>query len=63
MTAIESILTGIFTGLGSAIGTYLATRTFIKNFERIEKKLKDLGNSKEKKTVNGNDIKQSQIHS
>ena len=35
-------IAGIFTGLGSAIGTYLAQTHFIKTFEKIKKKRRKL---------------------
>jgi hypothetical protein len=40
---LELIVNGICTGLGAAIGTYLAARVFIHHFEMIEKKLKSPG--------------------
>mgnify|MGYP007017462532 CR=1 FL=1 len=33
-------IAGIFTGLGSAIGTYLAQKHFIHQIEKVKKKLK-----------------------
>jgi hypothetical protein len=44
---VNSMVTGLFVGIGSTVGTYIVTRTFIKNLERIEAKLKNgNGNSK-----------------
>lgn len=42
---IELIINGVFTGMGSAVGSYLATRYAIKRIENIEllilEKIKD----------------------
>jgi hypothetical protein len=32
---VQIAMVGIFTGFGSAIGNYLAQRSFIKHFEKI----------------------------
>jgi uncharacterized protein YneF (UPF0154 family) len=42
---INAMLTGLFVGIGSTVGTWIVTRTFIKNLERLEDKLKN-GNGK-----------------
>jgi uncharacterized protein (DUF2062 family) len=49
MVAIEKVdlyigmsIAGLFTGLGSAIGIYLAQTHFIKTFEKIKKKRRKL---------------------
>jgi hypothetical protein len=41
----NSMITGLFVGIGSTLGTYLVTKHFIKNIERIEERLKN-GNGK-----------------
>lgn len=42
---INSMVTGLFVGIGSALGTWLVTRYFIQHLERLEAKLKN-GNGK-----------------
>ena len=42
---INSMITGLFVGIGSALGTWLVTRHFIRHLERLEAKLKS-GNGK-----------------
>jgi hypothetical protein len=43
---ITAMVTGLFVGIGSTLGTYIVTRTFIKNLERIEDKLKNSNGKK-----------------
>lgn len=43
---VNAIINGVFVGASSAFGTWLVTKHFIKNLERLEEKLKD-------KTVTG----------
>ena len=42
---VDSVLTivmnAMFTGIGVAVGTYMANRYIFRNLERIEKKLND----------------------
>lgn len=40
MTFIDTVVTGLATGLGAALGTWLANRGIIKRLERYERKLK-----------------------
>ena len=40
-TLINSMLTGLFVGIGSTVGTWLVTKHFIKNLERLEAKIKN----------------------
>lgn len=40
-TILTSILIGLFAGLGSTIGNYLATKHIIKNLERVEKAVRE----------------------
>jgi len=35
------MITGLFVGIGSTLGTYIVTKHFIKNLERLEVALKD----------------------
>jgi hypothetical protein len=42
---INSMVTGLFVGVGSAFGTWLVTRYFIQHLEKLEDKLKN-GNDK-----------------
>jgi recombination DNA repair RAD52 pathway protein len=35
---LQMSLVGIFTGFGSAVGNYLAQRSFIKQFEKLSRK-------------------------
>lgn len=42
---LNSMTTGLFVGIGSTLGTWLITRHFIKNIERLEERLKN-GNGK-----------------
>ena len=43
----NSMVTGLFVGIGSSLGTYIVLRVFVKNVERLEDKLKALnGNGK-----------------
>jgi len=45
---INSMTTGLFVGIGSTLGTWLITRHFIKNIERLEERLKNSsGNGKQ----------------
>lgn len=37
---IEHIINGLFTGFGSAIGTYFAVKYAISHFEYIQKRIK-----------------------
>ena len=39
MTFIDSVVTGMATGLGSAIGTYIATRHVVSEMEKFENRL------------------------
>ena len=39
MTFFDSVVTGLATGLGSAIGTYLATKHVVRRMEAIENKM------------------------
>jgi len=39
MTFIDSVITGLAVGLGSTIGTYLASRHVISKMEKFEKML------------------------
>jgi uncharacterized protein YneF (UPF0154 family) len=41
-TLINSAITGLFVGLGSTIGAWIAARYFLKNLEKVEEKLKCL---------------------
>jgi hypothetical protein len=38
---LQLLVNGLFTGLGSALGTYLAARLFIQHIERLEKRIKN----------------------
>ncbi len=38
---INAATTGLFVGIGSTLGTWLVTKHFIKNIERLEEKLKE----------------------
>lgn len=38
---INSMVTGLFVGVGSAFGTWLVTRHFIRHLEKLEAKLKN----------------------
>jgi len=38
---LELLINGLFTGLGSALGAYLAARIFIRHIEMLEKHLKN----------------------
>lgn len=38
MTVFETIITAMFTGFGTAVGSYLATRGLVKNIEKVLKK-------------------------
>ena len=40
------MITGLFVGIGSTLGTYIVTKHFIKNIEKIEEKLKSNGEKK-----------------
>ena len=42
---INSMVTGLFVGVGSALGTWLVTRHFIRHLEKLEGKIKN-GNGK-----------------
>ena len=42
---IDSMVSGLFVGVGSALGTWLVTRHFIRHSERLESKFKS-GNGK-----------------
>lgn len=37
---INSMVTGLFVGVGSALGTWLVTNHFIRHLEKLEAKLK-----------------------
>lgn len=39
MTFFDSVITGLATGMGSAIGTYVATKAVVRNIERLEKEI------------------------
>ena len=43
---INAMVTGLFVGVGSTLGAWLATRTIVKNFEKLEELLKKNGNGK-----------------
>ncbi len=36
----NSMITGLFVGVGSSIGTWLVTRHFIRHLEKLETKIK-----------------------
>jgi hypothetical protein len=38
---INTMLTGLFVGIGSSLGTWLVTRHFIRHLETLETKLKN----------------------
>jgi len=38
---INSMITGLFVGIGSTIGTWMVARYFLKNLEKVETVLKD----------------------
>jgi hypothetical protein len=49
---LNSMITGLFVGVGSALGTWFVTRHFIRHLEQLEGKLKkNLGNEDEKTGV------------
>jgi hypothetical protein len=43
---LELLINGLFTGLGSALGAYLAARIFIRHIEMLEKHLKNTDEAK-----------------
>jgi hypothetical protein len=45
-TLFNSMVTGLFVGAGSTIGTWLITRHFLRNFELLEKKIRNANGSK-----------------
>jgi hypothetical protein len=46
---LNSMVTGLFVGIGSTVGTWLVTRTLLKNIEKLEEKLRNTnGNGKAK---------------
>ena len=46
---INAMVTGLFVGMGSTIGTYLVTKHFVRNLEKLEEKLKTIGSNQEDK--------------
>ncbi len=38
---LTPILNGLFVGIGSTIGTWIVTKHFIRNLEKLEAKLKE----------------------
>lgn len=42
MTFMETVVNGLATGLGCAVGTWLSQRAIIKHLERLEKKFKEM---------------------
>ena len=46
-TLLNSAITGLFVGAGSTIGTWLITRHFLRNLERLEEKIRN-GNEKKR---------------
>ena len=44
---VNSMITGLFVGIGSTLGTYIVTKHFIKNLEKLEAALKDKVNDHE----------------
>ena len=41
----NSMVTGLFVGIGTTIGIWLATKGFLKNLEKLEEKIKKNGKS------------------
>ena len=42
----NSMITGLFVGAGSSVGTWVAARYFLKNLEKAEEKLKTINKEK-----------------
>ena len=52
-TLLNSMITGLFVGAGSTIGTWLITRHFLRNLERLEEKIRTGNNPKKEGLEHG----------
>ena len=47
-TLFNAMVTGLFVGIGSAIGTWFVMRYFLRNIERLEEKIRNTKNTEAK---------------
>lgn len=40
-TLLNAMVTGLFVGIGSTLGTWIVTKHFIRNLEKLEEKIKE----------------------
>lgn len=45
---VNAMVTGLFVGVGSTLGTYIVTKHFIRNLEKLEAALKEKANGNQK---------------
>ena len=45
-TLINSMVNGLFVGMGAAVGTWIVNRHFTRNLEKLEEKLRNNGDKK-----------------
>lgn len=45
---VNAMVTGLFVGVGSTLGTYIVTKHFIRNLEKLEDALKEKTNGSRK---------------
>ena len=45
-TLINSMINGLFVGMGAAVGTWIVNRHFVRNLEKLEEKFKTTNGGK-----------------